>query len=271
MPFEASSVSAAPTLLFAALLLASQAVVAGVTDVAIYADDAYPPYSHAVNGEARGAYAAILRKAFARMPGYRVEIRPVPWKRGLKMLEAGEAFALYPPYHRPAERPYMDYSVPILAESVAVFCHEALLPKRGAGRWPQDYLGLRIGVNTGFLIGGSEFEQARKDGRIIVDEARGTDENLKKLLLGRLDCYMNDRLAILDALLRIKGEDGRRYAAQVAEGATISQEFGYLGVTRTDNGRFPFKHDFMRQLDTILGEMKRSGEIEHIVELELRR
>lgn len=253
------------------LALASSAALAAPVDVTVYADDAYPPYSYAVDGEARGIYPGILREAFAHMPGYRVHLLPVPWKRGLRMLETGEAFALVPPYLRPAERPYMDYSAPIYSESVTLFCNSGKLTPGVARRWPEDFLGLRIGTNAGYLLGGKEFEQVRRAGLVTLEEARGTDENLRKLLLGRLDCYMNDRSAILFALHRIQAEPPYQHANGVSEMAVLSEEYGYLGVTRLEPARYSFKQDFLRQFNAALSEIKRNGRLEQIVSQELQR
>ncbi|UMR29559.1 transporter substrate-binding domain-containing protein [Massilia sp. MB5] len=252
-------------------MLGGGAAAADQVEVVVYADDAYPPYSYSLNGEARGVYPGILRKAFARMPAYKVQVLPVPWKRGLKMVEMGEAFALTPPYYRPDERPYMDYSAPIFNENVTLFCNDSVAPKGLPSRWPDDYLGLHIGRNTGYLIGGKEFDQALKQGKITLNEARGTEENLRKLLVGRLDCYMNDRHAIQNALARIRTEKAYQKTGNVVEATVISQEFGYLGFTRVDPVRYPFKSEFVRQFNVVLNEMKRSGELEQIAESELRR
>lgn len=88
----------------------------------ILCDAGYPPYSYAEGDEAKGLYTDILRAAFKRMPGYRVDIRPMPWARGLAEVASGRAFALFPPYYRPSERPWMDYSRPMLKEKVVVLC-----------------------------------------------------------------------------------------------------------------------------------------------------
>jgi len=76
-------------------------------DVEIYADDSYPPYSYNEGGELKGIYTEILKKAFSRMEGYKVKINAVPWKRALSYIERGKGFAIYPPYHRVEDRPYM--------------------------------------------------------------------------------------------------------------------------------------------------------------------
>jgi polar amino acid transport system substrate-binding protein len=239
--------------------------------VTIYVDDAYPPYSYAANGAASGVYPAVLTRIFASMPGYKVDLQPVPWKRGLRLLEQGEGFALAPPYYRPAERPWMDYSAPIMLESVVVYCNEAVAARTAEPRWPDDYHGLRIGVNTGFLLGGPAFEAARRGGKLTVEEARGTDENLKKLLLGRIDCYMNDRSAIQHALQRARAEDAYQRMAHVVETNVVSQENGYLGLTRQHGERWPFRADFIRQFNQVLETLRRSGELGQIAERELRR
>lgn len=165
----------------------------------------------------------------------------------------------------------MAYSVPILAESVVLFCTDSAMPRGRSRRWPEDFFGLRIGMNSGFLAGGQEFEKALKLGRLTLAEARGTNENIKKLLLGRIDCYANDRLSILQALAQVRSESAFRHGENVAEAAVISQENGFLGYTRSDKGRFPFKDDFIQQFNAALAELKRSGEIDQIVNRELGR
>lgn len=64
--------------------------------VTIFADDAYPPYSYAENGRAVGIYPEILRAADVLMTEFEIELQPIPWRRGLKLLEAGRIFALLP-------------------------------------------------------------------------------------------------------------------------------------------------------------------------------
>lgn len=239
--------------------------------VTVYVDDAYPPYSYAVNGAAFGVYPAMLARIFAGMPAYQVELQPVPWKRGLRLLEQGEGFALAPPYYRPGERPWMDYSAPIMLESVVIYCNEAVAARSANPRWPDDYYGLRIGINNGFLVGGSSLEAARRGGKLTVEEARGTDENLKKLLLGRIDCYMNDRYAIQHALFRARAEDAYQRAARIVETGVLSQEYGHLGFTRQQGERWTYRTDFIRQFNLVLEELRRSGELAQIAERELRR
>jgi polar amino acid transport system substrate-binding protein len=236
------------------------------TEVAIYADDGYPPYSYVENGQLKGIYTEILKKAFQKMPEYRVTLIPVPWKRGLKLLETGQGFALYPPYYRPDERPYILYSEPVLTEQVAVFCSNAIAEKKALKTWPDDYFGLTVGMNAGFLLGGKQFDQAVSTGKIRVDAGTSSRSSLLKLLTGRIDCYVNDRLSILWEVERIKRTgDAGGSRILITETAKLGSEQGFLGYTDRDAGRFPFKEHFIKQFNSVIADMKRSGEIARIV------
>ena len=109
--------------------------------VVIYGDDDYPPYSSVEQGQLKGIYTEIVREALQALPQYQVQLRPVPWKRGVLMLQTGEAFALYPPYLWRDERPYMRYSVPLLMEQMVVFCNQEVVARRKLQHSPADYAG----------------------------------------------------------------------------------------------------------------------------------
>ncbi|MBA5637910.1 transporter substrate-binding domain-containing protein [Duganella sp. LX20W] len=235
--------------------------------VTIYGDDDYPPYSYLENGEMKGIYTAIIRAALRKMPDYQVELQPVPWKRGLVKLETGESFALYPPYLRAAERPYMAYSEPIMAEQLVVYCNRPAIAGRALKHWPADYHGLRIGYNAGFLSGGKAFDEAVRAGLLSALPARNSRLNLLKLLKGRIDCYLNDRLSIVWELGKLRHEKLIEAGAlDVEETAALSAEQGHLGYTMRDDGRFPYKQDFIRQFNAIIRDMKQDGEIRNTVE-----
>lgn len=197
------------TLLHAALGLCcaiSLAARAAPQPVIIYGDDGYPPYSYVEDGKLTGIYTDIVRQALQAMPQYQAQLLPVPWKRGILMLQTGAAFALYPPYALPGERPTVSYSVPLMTEQVAVFCNREVVASRKLARWPADYRGLRIGLNAGFLVGDAPFQAAVRANALVIDMVKGTRANMLKLMRGRIDCYINDRLAVQWELQRIRKE-----------------------------------------------------------------
>lgn len=233
--------------------------------VSIYVDDNYPPYSFSQKGIVRGIYPDILQKAAPRLQGYTLRIIAVPWKRGLAYLKSGKGFALLPPYYRPELRPYMDYSVPILAEELVVLYREEIESSVGEN-WPEGYYGLRIGINQGFA---SIPEELRQSGQMIITEAENSRINLLNLGKGRLDCYVNDKIAMLWTLQNLKrsgeyDEGGLHSVLKV--GASISREQGHLGITTMDEGAFYYKKDFLQKFNNIIMEMKAVGEIDKIVQ-----
>ncbi len=246
------------------ILLATPALAA--QDVIIYADDEYAPYSYRDGKEGAGIYAEIITRATNRMVDYNVTIMPLPWKRGLAQLETGKGFAIFPPYKLPKLRPYMDYSAPILEETVVVFMRDEILIKKERQEWPDDFLGLRVGQNLGFRLGGEKFWQAVENGEIFLEEARSTQVNLLKLGLGRIDCYINDRTAILMELNRLKKrgdyDEGGTHA-KLVEGPVVNSEWGHLGIT--NRGNFPYKNDFIERFNAEIKKMQDSGEIQKII------
>ncbi len=253
--------------LLTALLLSGACSARQAADipVTIYADAGYQPYSYAgKHGEAAGLYADIVKVAFARMKGYRIDIRPVPWRRGMAMLKNGTAFALYPPYMNLKDEPFTwPYSLPLFDEIVVAVCRREVAGT-ATRRWPDDFYGLRIGNNAGFLVGGDAFNLAVKAGKIRLEEASDTRANILKLSKKRIDCYINDRLSIRWTEERLRRE-GKLGAGPVGvETAVIATEQGFLGFTDRDEGKFPHKTDFLKQFNAIIYDMKRSGEIERI-------
>jgi len=246
----------------------SATVFANEINVVVYAENNYPPYSYEEEGELKGIYTKILKKVFSRMKGYRVDIKAVPWKRGLIYLETGKGFALYPPYYRPKERPYIKpYSVPILDEKVVVFCTEKILEQSRLD-WPEDYYGLTIGNNRGFKLGGDKFWKAVEEGKIRIQETDGNRRNILKLGFGRVDCYMNDRFSIIWELNRLRksGKYANNKLDKLKEGTSISSEQGFLGFTDRDNGNFYFKDDFVKKFNVVINKMKKTGEVQKIID-----
>jgi polar amino acid transport system substrate-binding protein len=237
-------------------------------EVTILCDAGYPPYSYAEGGEAKGLYHDILRAAFARMPGYRVRIRPLPWARGLAELASGRAFALYPPYYRPSERPWMDYSRPILREKLVVFIRAEVARTLPDGRFPQAYSGLRIGQNRGFInILDQDYQIMLAKGELQQVSGKDNRGNLAMLYRGRLDAYINDRRAVLWELERMQsdgvlGENGLNW---IVEGPWLTGEQGHLGYTRINPSAYPYKDDFKRRLDAILADLESEGSIYRLV------
>ncbi|MGK5056534.1 substrate-binding periplasmic protein [Janthinobacterium sp. LB2P49] len=253
------------------LFIAASAQAGTAVPLLIYGDDDYPPYSYVENGQIKGIYTEIVREATQSMPQYAVQLRPVPWKRGVLMLQTGEAFALYPPYSWRSERPYVRYSVPLLMEQLVVLCNQDVLAKRKLQQWPADYAGLHIGVNAGFLLGDAKQMAALQASNIVFDTAKGTRTNLLKLMRGRIDCYVSDRLSAQWELQRIRREGPPGTPMQaIQETAQLASQQGHLGFTERRPVAYPYRDDFIEQFNAAIVRMQNNGAIRRIVDRALQ-
>ncbi len=237
--------------------------------VTIGFDQNYVPFSFVDDdGNARGVYTEILQHAFARMKGYQIAVKGYPWKRLMRMVETGQIFAAYPPYYWPEKRPWMaPYSEPIITERVALYCNRQRIDTTKLPqplRWPESFYGYTIGNDTGFETPGPEFFEAVAAGQIFMHED-STTRNSKLLMLGRIDCYVNGELSILYSIKQFIDRGEMQHAStHIYKALTIRENDGYLGYTKQADA-YPFKEDFVQQLNAILKEMKSNGDIERIL------
>jgi polar amino acid transport system substrate-binding protein len=241
-------------------------------EVNIYVDDAYQPFSYRdEKGEARGVYIDILRTAFARMEGYKVNLIPVPWQRGKLMMKQGKGVGLAAAFLHGHDWPYLyPYSLPFYTETIIAICgHEVL--KHPRPDWPDDYIGLRISNVAGFDgWGGKAFRRLVEKGMIHYEEVNGSTQNIKKLIKGRVDCIMMEKTAFKIEIKRMlaSGEHDVAMDVNYKVGAVIGEDPVYIGYSRParERGKMPFLFEFMQSFDSEIYAMTKLGEIQEIVE-----
>lgn len=127
-------------------------------------------------------------------------------------------------------------------------------------------MGLTIGINSGYLVGGDKFLDAVQQGKIFVSESLEAERHLLMLAAGRTDCYVNDELSIKLEIQRLKKDISyNNQLDNIDIGPTISYEYSYLGFTNVNEHLYPYKNDFVLQFNRVINEMKQSGEIDFIV------
>ncbi len=248
------------------LLANIQAGYAKTIKVQILTDDSYPPYSYTVGGLATGIYPEIVEAIDKKLPQFEILLRPVPWKRGLKLLESGRSFALMPPYYRPERTFISPYSLPILEEEVVAYCSDTVLNGHDRVRWPADFYGLTIGINSGFNIGGEEFWQAADEGKITIDESKTNHLNVLKLRNHRIDCYVNDKISIEQEIGYLIAEGTLEKSLDFRLAIHIAKESGYIAYTNVNEQSFPYKREFVSEFNQALQELQASGDIDRIIE-----
>lgn len=244
---------------------------AATTEVIIYSDDSYNPYAYSdKNGKALGIYTQIIKEAFESIPEYKLKIVPLPWKRAMMSLKMKEVIAVYPPYYRPNERPFIgEYSEPILTENIVVVArknHEN--DKRKL--WPKDWLDKKIGIFLGTIdIAGPELAKAFRNKEVSVVETKGNEENLLKLGRGEIDVYVNDRIAIFHTLKNLKKKKmWPKNFSEIEEVAVVSSEQGYLAFSKPDP-KFPYQKDLVSKFNKVIKKMKKDNRIKAIVDQSL--
>jgi polar amino acid transport system substrate-binding protein len=252
--------------------MSAKAADRDVTNVVIHVDDAYQPYSYRdEKGMAKGIYIDILNVAFSRMPGFKVTMEPVPWKRGKMMMEKGEGFGLAPAFYHGHDWPYLyPYSLPFAHETIISVCHAQQLVKPRSN-WPGDYLGLRVGNVEGFDgWGGNEFYELVRQGKIHYEEAKGSVENIMKLGMGRVECIMMEENAfdLEYASLKKSGDYDANKFHSLKKAAFIGQDPVYIGYSKKaiESGKYPFHMAFRQAFDSEIYKMNRSGEIKQLLE-----
>lgn len=246
------------------LVMAIASPALAVTEVEILVDDDYQPYSF-LDSERKptGIYAKVLEEIDQRLDDYDIVLKGVPWRRAMRMIEHGQAFAVAPPYHYPEQRPYMHpYSEKILEETVVTYCREGVMDTPRPD-WPEDYAGLTVGNNHGFETPGAAFFEMVDAGEIRLQERPNTEINLRMLIVGRSDCYVNARASILSTLASMeRAGDYDPDATPLRESVVFERNWGYVGFSRTNNPAY--KDDFIQALNAEIRDMRESGRIREI-------
>ena len=238
--------------------------------VGIWVNDSHPPYTYEVNGVAQGVYVEVLRRISSKMRGYKMKIIPAPWQRVKAKVKSGEAFGFAPPYYHGYDWDYVwPYSIPMMEEFVILMCRNKVM-ESSRKIWPDDFHGLVIGNNTGYDgFGGPKFRYLVEKGKIKLQEAKTTEQNIVMLIYGRSDCYMVNRLSFAWELQRMlkskKIKQGQQYTIQ--EVLVLSSDPVYLALTDADNGQYHFKRDFLQEFNNQLYRMQKSKELDEIVKM----
>jgi len=169
--------------------------------VVLLASLEWPPYvSEPLPGQ--GIISQRVRMALAR-EGYQLQIRFLPWKRAVAMVQHSTSYAgVFPEYASPQREREFYCSDPI-SQAPLAFIQDARLP---AIDWLRlaDLADYRIGTVAGYM-NTPEFDALVARKTLVIDEAQNDIANLKKLLRGRIDLAVIDP-AVYDYLLRNDAE-----------------------------------------------------------------
>jgi polar amino acid transport system substrate-binding protein len=251
--------------------ITSMGVASDEIGVTIHVDDQYRPFSFVEKGVAKGIYINVLKRAFSKMPAFKVTLLPVPWRRGKRLMEMGQGYGLFPAFYHGHDWPYLyPYSLSFYSEKVIVVCTDKVLaqPRK---HWPSDYKALIIGNQAGFDgFGGDRFRGLVEQGQIQYKEVNSPLVLIGMLSMKRFDCIMIEERSFdyeFDRFKRSADYDQKRHS-QLKKGAVIGIDPVYIGYSQpaVKSGKHPYDLQFRRTFDSVIYQMQRSGEISRIMD-----
>ncbi len=213
----------------------------------------YPPYQYEAGSDADGIVVRILREAFAKMNAD-ISIEVLPWKRSLKMVETGDADAIFTAYKTAERETFLDYSKTVLMpQVVSVWVNK---DKSVAFDGSMDSLSdVSIGLVDGLSYGGTVDDAIKSGVLTSLDYAPESSNNIKKLMGGRIDAVIMNKYG---AMHHLKNLGGLEKVEELEP--ELSSVPSYIAFSKANN-----LAGMRDELDTILQGMIDSGEYQSII------
>jgi len=209
--------------LFVLLLSLSLTVNSG-DNVIRLATLSWPPYTDEAMPN-KGFISEIVSAAFAAA-GYQVKIHFIPWKRGLKDTKSGFYDALFPAYTSEDRRVTYAYSNQISAGELGLFAQ-----KNRSIEYTKltDLSPYKVGVVRGY-VNTPEFDAADF---LEKREANSDEQNLRKLIKGRIDLAVADRLTAIH-LMNTRFPEGKSALQYLQPALEIKALYVVFSRSRSD-------------------------------------
>ncbi|MBN2825309.1 MAG: transporter substrate-binding domain-containing protein [Campylobacterales bacterium] len=241
----------------------------GATEITLYTDSNYKPYSYLEDGKAKGIHVEIIKAIFGKMRNYTVEIVPISWEEGVEKMKSAEILILANLYKRPKKRPFVtDYSDAYMHESPSIYCNQTLILVDSQNiRWATEFKGMKIGKQKGASLNlPDSFREAIQSKAITLVEDIHPN-NIDNLINNTIDCYINDSLAIESALSLAKDQNKKnktelKNIQAIHKIAQLSQESIHFGFSKK---YFPKRQDLIKQINLAIKVMQNTGEMDEII------
>jgi len=211
----------------------------------------FPPYVYKNKGEVVGFNVEILNLIFSKL-NFKVNYYIVPWPRAIKMIEAGEADAIFPFFKTPERELFADYSDSFTSEPIAMF---VLSPSNIYYDGDLSQLSsYTIGRVRGYSSG-VRFDGAVKNSIINLQIANNSDQNLKKLFKQRFDILVDNKYYILNRLKQLNKNNDVKQLNPI-----LINKKAYLGFSKV------LKHKkLISDFNIILKSLKEDGSYDKIL------
>ncbi len=249
--------------------LSTAAAIGAVATIALFtfilsapslADDAgkllivgeqYAPFEFKVENEITGIDVEIANRIFKRM-GVEFQIKILQWDVAWKMIEKGEADAVFSTSRKKAREPFLYYPKEDMWVSEYVF----FVRKDKKREKFNGYEDAKKHV-VGIIKGNSYHDSFWSAGLNTVD-GKGIDDNFKKLAKGEIDIFPCDKIVGGYSLQLLKLQD------EISYYDTILFSKGYP-MPFAKNSKHPRLKQISEQFEKELIKMKQSGEHDEII------
>jgi polar amino acid transport system substrate-binding protein len=221
-------------------------------------DENLPPFSFIEGGQPRGIDVDVANE-MARRLHLSLTIGAYPWKRVLGMLKRGAIQSAMSLFDTPERRTYVQYVGPIHYTELALFVAK---DRSFEFQRTSDLFGRTIGINQGFTITG-EIDDAIASGKLRVNEAQSTKQNIMLLKLGRIDGFIAN-LANTKYSLAEMNEDTITALPKVIQQGRPA----YLVFSKS--APIENRDDLLKRMTTTLAAIHTAGTYDRIVALYLK-
>ena len=243
-----------PLVLFLTLFLSTGICFAENTRIE-FATGEWPPFSSVKLPEYGRATALV--SAICKAAGINPSYNFFPWKRAELKVAKGEIFAAFPYAISEERKELYDFSE-TLFYGVNMFMYYDQNPRTS---FPitfnvlDDLHGYRIGVISGsFLV--ATLENAGLD----FEPTTSIDQSIHKLVAGRLDFFIDDRLVLHDSIQRL-------YPNNTQQFRFLSRPFGKKTPTGLLVSRsYPGAKEILEKFNQGLAIIKQNGEYDRIIQ-----
>ncbi|MCH4886377.1 amino acid ABC transporter substrate-binding protein [Acidaminobacter sp. JC074] len=211
----------------------------------------YSPYINGKDDQVSGPYVDIITSCLESL-GYEYEVMGLPWSRLVSSVKAGQVDLAFPFFYNVEREDFLVYSSEAIGFSQIEFIS---LQESGIEYYGEfsDLSGYTIGVVQDYFYT-SDFMQAIDDNLVKVDIAITADENIDKLLQGRVDLIVEDYAVVKEYLSVRNIEDNLMYLQP-----TLTSDFNYPIFRKSTE-----MDDFIISVNKELKDMKSDGRISEI-------
>jgi len=220
-----------------------------------YNQDLVPSFYWKNKNENQGIDAEIIERLFQRS-NLSYKIWFVPWKRLMHLLKTGEIDSACPGFKTNKREIFAHYlEMPLNYAVFSVFVRrDETFPFSKL----EDLYGRVIGINRGYSISPHINDSKHRD-KIIIEEANSAENNLRKLIIKRLDAYVGNRDAVLFTALKMGISEKIVYLPHpIFEPRPV-----YFMISKS--AIIENKSSVIEKLNTNLNQMWKDGIIEQII------